>query len=396
VRVLHIQKVTGIGGSERHLLELLPSLVSTGVEVRMCVLGAGAYALFSDALRDRGVDVDVLPAGPDVNPLLVGKIARRIRAFAPDLVHTHLIHADLHGQVAARLMGVPAISSIHSAHAFYRREPYRSAARVAGHLARRTIAISKNVEELVQRVGVARRGTVRMVHYGIDVAGWELPEDARSVARAGFGVGADDIAVGIASRLIPLKGHDFLLDAFALARREVEGMQLLIAGDGPLRGELAIRAENVQPTGAARLVGFVHDIRSFMGACDIVVFPSLPGFGEGFGLAALEAMAAGRPVVATATDSLPEIVLDGETGCLVTPGSVEDLAEALVKLARDEGLRRRLGAGARERARTDFSLEAMVERTIAVYDEALLSPGFGRAGRSIGRGQAPKQEGRRS
>lgn len=371
MRVLHIQKVTGIGGSERHLLELLPSLASGGVEVRMCVLGAGTYGPFVDALRGRGVDVEVLPAGPDVNPLLVRRIAVRIREFDPDLVHTHLIHADVHGQLAARLAGVRGVSSIHSVNAFYRREPYRTAARAAGQLASRTIAISRNVEEHVQRFGLARQGTVRVIHYGIDAAGWSLPEDARSAIRTGFGVRADEIVVGIASRLIPLKGHDFLLDAFAQACRDLEGIRLLIAGDGPLRGEHQLRVNKLEPPGVARLLGFVDDVPSFMCACDIVAFTSLPGLGEGFGLAALEAMAAGRPVVATAIDSLPEIVVDGETGFLVTPGSAESLAEAFVKLARDDGLRRDLGAGAWERARAVFTLEAMVEGTIAVYEEAL-------------------------
>lgn len=93
---------------------------------------------------------------------------------------------------------------------------------------------------------------------------------------------------------------------------------------------------------------------------DIVAFPSLPGLGEGFGLAAFEAMAAARPAVATATDSLPEIVLDGQTGYLVTPGSVEGMADILVKLARDEELRRILGTRGRERAGVVFSFEAML------------------------------------
>ena len=371
MRVLHIQKVAGVGGSERHLLELLPGLASRGVDVRMCVLAVGSYGLFMDALRSREVEVDVLPASFDVDPLLVGKIVRRIRGFDPDLVHTHLIHADVHGQVAARVAGVPAISSIHSAQELYRRQPYLSAARMAGHLAQRTIAISNSVGEYVKRFRLARPDTVRLVHYGIEGARWSLPEHIRSAVRRSLSVRPEEIVVGMASRLIPLKGHDFLMEAFAKACREVDGMRLLIAGDGPLRGELEQRVKKLEPPGAARLLGFVDDVPSFMSACDIVAFTSLPGLGEGFGLAALEAMAAGRPVVATSTDSLPEIVVDGETGRLVEPGSTESLARILVELGRDRELRQDLGAGARERARTVFNLEAMVEKTLAVYDEVL-------------------------
>jgi glycosyltransferase involved in cell wall biosynthesis len=369
MRVLHIQKVAGIGGSEGHLVELLPALGSRGVEVRMCVLGSGLYEPFVERLRGRGVDVEVLPAGGNVNPLLIRRMAGRIREFAPDLVHTHLIHADVHGQVAAWLARVPGVSSVHSTNTFYRREPYRSAARVAGRLARRTIAISEHVGRFVEDLGLARNGTIRVVHYGIDVSGWELPEETRPDTRVNFGLGTDEIVVGVASRLVPFKGHDFLLEAFTRACRTVEGLRLLIAGDGPLRRQLEAQAQGAGSPGAVRFLGHVDDMRSFMNACDIVTFPSLPGFGEGFGLAALEAMAAGRPVVATAIDSLPEVVRDGETGYLVAPEAVEGLSDALVKLALDDGLRKGLGAQARERARTVFPLETVIERTLDTYRE---------------------------
>jgi glycosyltransferase involved in cell wall biosynthesis len=370
VKVLHIQKVTGIGGSERHLLELLPALVSRGVEARMCVLGTGAYKPFAEALRRRGVHVKSLPAGPDINPLLIAKLVWQMRAFRPDLVHTHLIHADVHGQLAAQLTMVPAVSSVHSTQArVYLREPYRSGARGVGHLACRTIAISNHVGRFVEELNLARPGTVRVIHYGIDVAGWKLPHDARSAARAALGLASDEIAVGVASRLVPLKGHAFLLDSFQRARRTVEGLRLLVAGDGPLRSQLETKARRAGPPGTVWFLGHLDDMPSFMNACDVVAFPTLPGFGEGFGLAALEAMAAGRPVVATAIDSLPEIVLDGETGYLVPPGSVEGLSEALVELASNEALRRRFGAQARERARMDFPLETSTERMLKVYRE---------------------------
>jgi glycosyltransferase involved in cell wall biosynthesis len=111
-----------------------------------------------------------------------------------------------------------------------------------------------------------------------------------------------------------------------------------------------------------------------MGACDVFAFPTQPELGEGFGLAALEAMAASRPVIATRVGSLPEVVRDNVTGLLVEPGSVEDLAAALVHLAKNAGLRKRMGERARTRAQEDFSLELMIERTLAVYDDCLNNP----------------------
>jgi len=120
-----------------------------------------------------------------------------------------------------------------------------------------------------------------------------------------------------------------------------------------------------------RFLDFMPDVRPLVQACDVLAFPTAPELGEGFGLAALEAMAAERPVVATAVGALPEVVAHGQTGIVVPPGDRGQLADALVRLARDPGLRARLGAAGRERARTEFSIDRMIGRTLAVYEEAL-------------------------
>jgi glycosyltransferase involved in cell wall biosynthesis len=123
--------------------------------------------------------------------------------------------------------------------------------------------------------------------------------------------------------------------------------------------------------------GHVTDIGSFLAACDVLVFPTLPEFGEGFGLAALEAMAAGCPVIATPMGGLPDMVVDGVTGMLVAPGAVDQLAAALVRLAQDAALRTTMGANAAARARREFSADAMVEATLGIYVELLAAPAPG-------------------
>jgi glycosyltransferase involved in cell wall biosynthesis len=367
MRVLHVQKAKGIGGSERHLLSLLPALAAAGVDVRMCVAAAGRAGDFTERLRELGVPFAVLRAGPHVNPLLVTELRREIRGFRPDLVHTHLIHADLHGQLAARLAGVVGVSSVHGTHGFYRREPYRSAGRIAGRSARLTIAISEHVRRFIEDLRLSREGAVRVIPYGIDASGWLASDAERASVRAALGLDAGDIAVGVASRLVPHKGHSFLLRGYAQASRRAPRLRLLVAGDGPLRADLEREARGLE---RVHFLGFVPDIRSFLHACDVLAFPTQPEFGEGFGLAALEAMAASCPVVATAVASLPEVVSAEETGILVDPGSVEELAAALVRLGEDATLRRAMGKRGHERACAKFSLEAMVERTIGVYEEA--------------------------
>jgi glycosyltransferase involved in cell wall biosynthesis len=369
MKVLHVQKVAGIGGSERHLLSLLPCLADAGVEVRMLVAATGEADRFVEALAARDVALRAVTAGPHLNPLLVGAVAREIRGFRPDVVHTHLVHADIHGQLAMVAGHAARVSSFHSTPAFYRREPFRSGARIAGRRAGAVIAISEHVRRFLLGLRLAPAERVHVVHYGIDASRWPLGEAERDRARERLGLRSGEIAVGVAARLIPGKGHSLLFEALAAARRDAPQLRLLVAGDGPLRAQLEREAGRTAP-GAVTFLGFVPDMRGFMNACDLIAFPTEPALGEGFGLAALEAMASGRPVLASSVASLPEVVTNGDTGLLFDPRSADELAASLVTLATRPELREQLGARGRERARAVFSLERMVERTLGVYHEA--------------------------
>ncbi|MEA2900126.1 MAG: hypothetical protein QOH36_13 [Actinomycetota bacterium] len=371
MRVLHVQRVSGIGGSERHLLTLLPALIARGVDARMCVLATADAHRFVEPLIASGVPVTTIPAGPDVNPVAVARLVQRIRAERPDVVHTHLIHGDTHGQAAARLCSVVGVSSFHGSHPFYERPPYGAVSRLAWRSPRVTIAISEHLRRYLVERKLAPADRVRVIHYGMDVAGWRFSDDDRARERARLELGPGDVAVAVSSRLVPEKGHADLIDAMAIATRADDRLRLLVAGDGPLRESLERRAATVLPPGSYRFLGFVDDIRAFMNAADVFAFPTTPDFGEGFGLAALEASAVGLPIVATAVGPIPEVVADGESGRLVPPRAPAALAEAILELAGDAGLRHRLGEGAARRARDTFGLDRMVERTIAAYQEAL-------------------------
>jgi glycosyltransferase involved in cell wall biosynthesis len=373
VRVLHIQKVGGIGGSERGLLQLLPPLTDVGVDVRMVVLGDDAATPFVEPLSVAGVDTVVLPAGPDLNPRLITRLRREVRSYRPDLVHTHLLHADFHGQVAAKLAGARGVSTVHSTAWMYRRQPHLTIARLAGRLPVRTIAIADHVARFIidQRVTPAER--VRVVHYGIDPAQWTPTRPRDGSARHEMGVGADDFVVGVISRLVAHKGHDFLFRAAGQLARDLPQLRVLVAGVGELDGSLRRLANELCPDKTIRFLGYVDNVRLLVGASDVIVLPSLPGFGEGFPMVTLEAMALGRPVVTSALYLEPEIIVDDETGFTVPPGDDSALAALLKRLADDGALRERLGRAARERAVREFSVQRMVEGTIAVYEEALAS-----------------------
>jgi glycosyltransferase involved in cell wall biosynthesis len=370
LKVLHVQKVKGLGGSERHLLALLPALVERGLEVRMMVLAEGDWSRFADPLEAAGVEVVSMVAGGDFDPRISRAVGREIRTFEPSLVHTHLIHGAVHGQLAASRRRVPSVATFHDVDPRLRRPPALWAVRFAGRRAACTIAISDHVRGFLEELRIALPDSIRTVPYGIDPDGWRLPPGTRDRARAALNLADRDVAVVIAARLIPGKGHDVLLDALVPAIRRAPNLRLLIAGDGPARPALEAQARSL-PRGTVRFLGFVDRPRELIGASDISVFPTLATLGEGFGLAALEAMAAALPVVASDAGALPEVVDDGRSGLVVRAGNVEALAEALARLGTDPPLRAQMGEAGLARARQRFSLAAMVDRTVAVYAEAL-------------------------
>ena len=371
MRILHVQKGGRIAGSERHLLTLLPALADRGIDVRMCVLKAGREVPFVEELRARGVPTIVLPAGPRVNPPLAVALAWVIRREAPDIVHTHLIHADFYGLAAARALGVPAVSSMHSSHAFYKRQPYRLIGQANGRLASLQIAVSCHIARFLHVNSLVPPNRIRVVPYGLDPAGWSFPDDDRRRARSDLSLPDDAVAVGIFARLIPGKGHEVLIEAVSAVRREGHKVCLMIAGEGPSRYKLERLVAATGNADAITFLGFVSDVRAVMNACDIVAFPTLPELSEGFGMVALEAMAAARTVVSSDVGALPELVADGVTGLVVPAGSAVALGRAIVSLASDPNRRRRMGDAARVRAREMFGLEPMVRRTIGVYAEAI-------------------------
>jgi glycosyltransferase involved in cell wall biosynthesis len=359
VPVLHLHKVAGISGSEAHLLSLLPRLRERGWDVRLLMLHEnepGAWD-FARELRGRGVPLDGIRLRADVDPLaflqLSGYLARR----RPTILHTHLVHADVYGQLAGSLARIPVrVSTKHGFNEFREGRSFALADRAVASLAHVHIAISRGLARYLADTEGFDEGSFRIVHYGI-------------TPRAEWSAGGSDatrlLCVG---RMIPIKGHIVLLRAFAEARREVPGLVLDLAGRGPLEPALKALAKELGVADAVRFLGYVSPIQRAIEASAIVVVPSM---GEGFGMVALEAMERGRPVIAAAIGGLGELVQDGQTGRLVEPGEVEPLRRAIVELAGVPEVARRMGAAGRRRAEGQFLQDRCTDRTEILYREAL-------------------------
>jgi glycosyltransferase involved in cell wall biosynthesis len=358
--VLHVQKVAGISGSEAHLLQLLPDLRSRCWDARFLLLHEdepGAWE-FARELEQRGVPLEALRLRADVDPLAFAKVVNRIARQRPSIVHTHLIHGDVYGQLAASLARVPLrLSTKHGFNDFRAGRLFGLADRRVSSLAHVQIAISRGLASYLAETEGFEESRFEIVHYGIA---------ARDGADVYSGSEPRLLCIG---RLIPIKGHRILLRALAQARLRVPGIALDVAGHGPLERELKVFAAELGIEHAVRFVGFVDPVQRAIEEAAIVVVPSL---GEGFGMVALEAMERARPVIASAVGGLPEIVADGETGLVVPPGDAEALAEAMVALAEDLGRAAELGRGGRARALAEFPPERTAERIEQLY---LAGPG---------------------
>ena len=339
MKVLHVHRIGGIGGSERHLLTLLPALAARGIDVSFLGLDDPARAPdpFYDALT---VPYERLPAPRDVDPGLAWRVVRASRNA--DLVHTHLVHADVYGALGARRL----VSTKHNDDPF-RTGTFRFVERALARRASRVIAITDALARFqIERVGLPS-DKVEVIHYGLD----DLPQAWG--ANPADPVPLDAPVLLAVCRLEPQKGVDVAIRALD----EIPGAHLVVLGEGPQRAEL----ERLGPD-RVHLLGRVPDVAAWLRRADVLVHPVR---WEGFGLAVLEAMLAGLPVVATNVSSLPELV--GDAGILVSPDDPSALATAVNSLLADPA---DFGERGLARARAEFSVAKMADRTLAVYESA--------------------------
>jgi glycosyltransferase involved in cell wall biosynthesis len=361
-RVLHVGKVSGISGSEAHLLTLLPDLRARGWDARFCLLHEdeqGAWE-FAGRLVDAGVPVEGIRLARDADPLAFSRVLRVVRRTRPSILHTHLVHADAYGLPAGRLSRVPVlVSTKHGFNAFRERRAFALADRTLARLADVHIAISAGLARYLAETEGFDATEFDIVHYGIQAGDEPAPPPAEPRL----------LCVG---RLVPIKGHETLLRAFAEAIRAVPGLELALAGEGPLRSQLETLSHQLGLDRAVRFLGRMSPIQPAYENAALVVVPS---FGEGFGMTALEAAERGRAVIASDIGGLPEIVQDRRTGLLVPPRDPRALAAAIVELAANGERAREMGRTARERALREFSLDRCADRIDALYRSALARRG---------------------
>ncbi len=347
--------------------------------VRQIVAGAApgfehlVYSCESGALAPRveaaGAAVRILPRRlPKLDPSWAAALAGAMRRDRVDLVHTHLFGDSLHGWLASLAAGrPPVVMTLHIGVEGLTRLQ-RAGYRFLLARADQAVACSRAVHGSYAAAGWAVRRPLRTLSNGVAVPPPEAPPEADLAGlRRELGLAADVRVVAAIGRLAEQKGFRHLLAALGRLRaRGVASFHLVFLGEGPLKGELARQAEAEGLGGAVTFAGFRADVARLLPACDVVAFPSLY---EGLPLALLEAMAAGRAVVATDLPGIAEAARDGREALLVPPADPAALAGALARALGDAELRGRLGAAAARRCRERFAAARMVAGYERLYVE---------------------------
>lgn len=373
-KVLHVLSACTVGGCEMHVLALLGRLDPARYDLWLAYFEERPDAArpLVDDFRALGVRTVDLRAKRQLDPAASARLFALLRRERFDIVHTHSLRAELAAVAAARLLRPRprVIRSVHNTDDFYLRPPAAWLARLSGRLLDHVIAISDAVARHVIRHAGLPSASVSRIYYGLDPAPYaRVPALTDSPDQPP--------TIGMIARLAPQKGHRVLLDALPTVLARVPDLRVEIVGHEHLTTVDELRAY-ARERGVAEQVtfsGFRDDLPALFSRWRLVVLPSL---WEGFGLVLLEAMAAGRPVVASRVGPIPEVVLHGETGLLVEPGQPAPLAAALLELLERPALAARLGAAGRRRLVERFSLERMVAETEALYDRLLAEPAKGR------------------
>lgn len=367
MRVVHIIKVIRAAGAEQHLITLLGGLRTQGIDAQMILLVEPQNPMqnYVAALEAQGVPVQPMVIRHHADVTVVMRLKKALETLAPDIVHTHLIHADLYGTLAAKWLGIPVISSRHNDDAFRYRAPVRLVNRMLWRMTTAGIAISDAIKTFSINVEGATPKQMHRIHYGLDTSVKPLDRIAtKKKLLAELQLPADVQLIGMVCRLIEQKGVRYGLEAFIQIAERFPSAHLLIAGEGPLRTELEARTQTAGLNNRVHFLGWRSDTQGLMAGLDILLAPSL---WEGFGLVLLEAMAQQTAIVASKVSAIPEVVMDSETGLLVEPRDVSALRDSLSALLADKALRQHMGLMGRDRLETAFSARRMVDETIQVY-----------------------------
>jgi len=370
MRVLQLISSGGYYGAENMLLNLVSHDAQAISDNLLAVFDnrhQPNHDLYHRAL-EKGVNAELISCQGRADRRAVREIQRLVRARGIDLMHTHGYKADIYGYLAARSEDTPLVATCHNWLAGGAAlAAYNFLDRMALKRFDAVCAVSPAIAQELVSLGLHRE-RVTVIPNGIDVTAF----DATPIARHEPAQGEARQVVGIVARLDLQKGFDYLLRAVASLRGSFPALRLLIVGEGPDREAIEQMVRRYDLGEVVTMAGQQTDMPAAYASMDIFVLPSL---NEGLPMTLLEAMAAGKPIIATRVGAIATVIADQETGLLIAPADGAGLTHALRQLLADSGLRRRLGRNGRAKVAQNFTAGAMVQKYRDVYKQVLARRG---------------------
>ena len=363
MKVLQVTTHMNVGGISKYVLSISKAMKALGVET--AVVSSGGELEGSMA----GEGIKHYRAGLNTkfefNPkiiaaaLTIAGIARREKA---DIIHAHSRVSQLAAAIASRITGIAYVTTCHGYFLVRSRK-------LIDTWGRRVIAISDAVSEHLSRDLGVGSDRIRVVYSGVDIEKYSRrhSKEERDGLKRSIGL-KDGPIVGTIGRLSPVKGQEFFIRAFAKVVARKKDAQALIVGDGQDENMLKALSRELGIEGSVNFAGTSQDTRAPLSIIDIFVLPSVK---EGLGLALLEALAAGKPCVASKIGGIPDIIQDGTNGILTHVGASDQIAAAVLKLLDNPALGMAMGEKGRELVKKRFCLDAMAGNTLRVYEEVV-------------------------
>lgn len=375
VKVLHLITRFTDGAGMNTLLTVI-GLMRLGYDV--VIAGGPGGHLYAEAER-AGVRTHVLPhmkhpISPLHDLLMLVQLYRFLRREPFTIVHTHSSKAGVLGRIAARLARVPIV--VHTIHGFAFHEFahsflvwfYVNIERLCARLSSKMIFVARLLVNEAATRGICRLQDAEVIYSAIDLDSIASCHVDPATIKRRFGIPAEDSVVASVGRLDRQKNFQDLIDAAELVLRDHPNTTFIIIGEGPQRSELAEQARALGLSKKLVLAGYQTDIAGILSCVDMYAVPSLY---EGLGRAMTEALASGKPVVANAVNAIPELVIDGVTGFLVTPRDPKMLAEKIGFLLSNPDQARIMGENARKVVGLEFHPETMVRKIAECYERLL-------------------------
>ncbi len=326
-------------------------------------------------ISEAGLGYRVFPMGRSfLDARVLWPLVRQLRRDPPDILHCHLVRANLYGRLAGRLAGIRnIINTIHGVDTHVTAsdllsQAVRLAERLTAGWATKYVAVSEDARQaVIKQLGLLPDKIVTILN-AVDLTPFQPPRGERNAVRAALGVSPGAVVVGSVGNLLPLKNYGSLVRWFSDLAARFPQIQLLILGEGEERQALESLAAELRLSDKVRLPGFRTDIPEVLGAMDIFAFPSLS---EGLSIALLESMAAGLPCVAMDVGGNAEAMVDGQTGYVVSPADEAGFKDALVRLIKDSELRKKLGEAGKKRAFALFNPKRLAAQYTELYQAVL-------------------------